>query len=82
MMATYRDGHFFCEEHGDLGEHDEAIANETVLYSGEDQLDGFFCMACLGEEATMDREIEEHEKEFTEGDSTQPGPLKQPPRLW
>ncbi len=25
MMATYKDGHFFCEEHGDLGEHDEAI---------------------------------------------------------
>ena len=76
MMATYKDGHFFCEE------HDEAIEQQTVLYSGEDQLDGFFCMACLGEEAAMDREIEEHEKEFTEGESKPTGPVKQPPRLW
>ncbi len=66
MMATYKDGHFFCEEHG----------------GGEDQLDGFFCMACLGDEAAMDREIEEHEKDFTEGQSKPTGPVKRPPRLW
>jgi len=54
-MATYKDGHFYCEYHGDLGEHDAAIENETVLYSGEDQQNGFFCTACLGEDATARR---------------------------
>ena len=53
-MATFKDGHFFCEHHGDLGEHDAAIEQETVVYSGEDQLDGFFCMQCLGEETVRE----------------------------
>jgi len=39
-------------------------------------------MACLGDEAAMDREIEEHEKDFTEGQSKPTGPVKRPPRLW
>ncbi len=49
-MATFKNGHFSCNRHGDLGEHDTAIAQRTVLYSGEDQIDGFMCMACLGNE--------------------------------
>ena len=58
MMATYKNGRFSCEYHGDLGEHDEAIENETVVYSGEDQIDGFFCMECLGEEARFASQVE------------------------
>lgn len=51
MMATYKNGHFSCEYHGDLGEHDTAIEEQTVLYGGDGGgLDGFICMACLGDE--------------------------------
>ena len=57
MMATYKNGRFTCEVHGDLGEHDAAIENETVVYSGEGQIDGWFCMACLGEPDEGDEAI-------------------------
>jgi hypothetical protein len=56
-LATYKDGRFSCTYHGDLGEHDEAIEKQNVLYGGDGGgLDGYMCMSCLGEDVAASEE--------------------------